>query len=89
MSQHQYHSDLSNQYQLDGDLSNKTQPKWKKKQDKSAIMNNSTANYSKLSVSYNTSYAALNNTTLNKTPNKQANGESTGIEKKLSGKLCM
>jgi hypothetical protein len=87
MSQYQYHNDLNNQCTLDGDLSGLQKPRWKKKQEKSFNMNNSTANHSKLSVSYNTSYAALNNTTLNKTPNKQGNAGSSGKDMKPSGKI--
>lgn len=88
MSQHQYHNDLNSLCVLDGDLSSLQKPRWKKKQEKSFNMNNSTANHSKLSVSYNTSYAALNNT-LNKTPNKQVNAGSSGKDVKPSGKLNM
>lgn len=81
---HQYHNDLCNNYVLDNELTGMQKPRWMKKQEKSFNINNSTANASKLSVSYNTSYAAMNNTTtLNKTPNKQGSGSGG----KPSGKI--
>lgn len=82
MSHISYQNDISNLLSLDGELKNQRKPRWTKKNENSINMNNSTANRSKLSVSYSSS-VLLNNTTLNKTPNKQ---EKTGNDKKSSGK---
>lgn len=87
MSQFNYHNDLNNLLQLDGELKNQMKPRWQRKKENSIVLNNSTANHSKLSVSYNNSYATLGNTTLNKTPNKAGSGESSGKDKKSPGKL--
>lgn len=89
MAQHTYHNDINKLQTLDGELTTKIKPRWVKKHEKGDSMNNSTANYSKLSLStsvFNNSLA-LGNTSLYKTPNKQKNAENgTKIEKKTPGK---
>lgn len=87
MSQFNYFNEVNNLLQLDGELKNQMKPRWQRKKENSINMNNSTANQSKLSISYNNSYAALNSSTLNKTPNKQTDTAATKNDRKSPGKL--
>ncbi|KAG5679733.1 hypothetical protein PVAND_009278 [Polypedilum vanderplanki] len=88
MSRFNYLNDMNKQLALDGELKNQIKPRWQRKMEKS--INSSTAstsmlNQSKLSVSYNNSYASALNTTNsnNKTPNKQSN---ENVAKKSPGR---
>lgn len=93
MSQFKFHNDMNNLLNLDGELKNQSaKPRWQRKMENS--MNGSTLNASKLSVSYNTSYAAMSSNTTgtgSKTPNKSVaeagcSKKKTPNEKKSSGK---
>jgi hypothetical protein len=83
MSQFNYFNEQNNLLQLDGELKNQMKPRWQRKKEDSINMNNSTANQSKLSISYNN---ALNSSILNKTPNKQGDTTATRNDKKSPGK---
>lgn len=74
MSQFKFYNDMNSLLNLDGELKNQSKPRWQRKMENS-MMNGSQINASKLSISYNNSYASAlgGNTTMTgntKTPNK-------------------
>ena len=85
MSQFNFINDMNNLLNLDGELRNQSKPRWQRKE----------MDLSKLSVSYNNSYAAISsaNTTTggNKSPNKSiaeggAKKKTPNDKKKSPGK---
>lgn len=89
MSQFNYFQDINKPLNLDGELKNNIKPRWQRKMENS-MNNSSMMNQSKLSVSYNNSYAALGNTTsqtnnINKTPNKTRGENAAKNDKKSPG----
>lgn len=89
MSQFSFLSDRNNLLNLDGELKNKSVPRYARKKETSMnISNTTTANMSKLSISYNNSYAILNNTASQNTNNNKKTPDKQGNEnaKKSPGK---
>lgn len=93
MSQFKFLTDMNNLQNLDGELKTQSKPRWQRKMETNSM--NGSINASKLSISYNNSYAAMANTTItgSKTPNKSmaeagCSRKKTPSDKKSPGKFA-